>query len=192
MPRFSLVLFDLDGTLVDTAEDIAAALNATLVEAGWRALPTAAVIGYVGNGAAKLIERALLGGVRAVHGTDTNPDAIAIASHNFAAAKVGPIEANFSRCDFRAYAASGKLKPNSATLILTNPPLGMRVPVNNLRKLIGDLFTVAGRILRPGGRLVFASPLSPEDPPRAFRLVSRQSVDFGGFDCRIEKYVKQA
>lgn len=58
-PRFSLVLFDLDGTLVDTAEDIAAALNAALGEGGFPALPTPSVVGYIGNGAAKLVQRAL-------------------------------------------------------------------------------------------------------------------------------------
>ncbi|HEX3697782.1 MAG TPA: phosphoglycolate phosphatase [Polyangia bacterium] len=59
MPRFSLLLFDLDGTLVDTAEDIATALNATLAEAGVAPLPTERVIGFIGNGATRLIERAL-------------------------------------------------------------------------------------------------------------------------------------
>ena len=57
--RFSLVLFDLDGTLVDTAEDIAAALNAALGDRGFPTLPTPTVVGYVGNGAAKLVQRAL-------------------------------------------------------------------------------------------------------------------------------------
>ena len=56
---FSLIVFDLDGTLVDTAEDIAVALNATLLEAGFSTLPTAEVIGYVGDGAARLLQRAL-------------------------------------------------------------------------------------------------------------------------------------
>ena len=59
MPRFSLVLFDLDGTLVDTAHDIAGALNATLGEAGLRPLTTDSATRYIGNGAARLIERAL-------------------------------------------------------------------------------------------------------------------------------------
>src|SRR5262245_54675149 len=56
---FDLVVFDLDGTLADTAPDIARALNATLAEAG---LPTHALETakrFVGDGAAKLIERAL-------------------------------------------------------------------------------------------------------------------------------------
>jgi len=55
----SLILFDLDGTLVDSAPDIARALNATMAEVGVPALPLPRVVGYVGDGATKLVERAL-------------------------------------------------------------------------------------------------------------------------------------
>jgi phosphoglycolate phosphatase len=55
----SLIFFDLDGTLVDSAPDIARALNATMAELGVPALPVAQVVGYVGDGATKLVERAL-------------------------------------------------------------------------------------------------------------------------------------
>lgn len=57
--RPAAILFDLDGTLVDSATDLALAVNRCLQEFG---LPTAeevAVRGWVGNGAAKLVERAL-------------------------------------------------------------------------------------------------------------------------------------
>ncbi|MDB4980803.1 MAG: haloacid dehalogenase [Myxococcales bacterium] len=54
-----LVLFDLDGTLVDSAPDIAAALNAALVDLGQPPHPLPTVTGYVGDGAAKLVERAV-------------------------------------------------------------------------------------------------------------------------------------
>jgi len=60
--RFDLVLFDLDGTLVDSLPDIAAALNRTLQHAGQPALPPAQIAGYVGDGAAKLLQRALPAG----------------------------------------------------------------------------------------------------------------------------------
>jgi phosphoglycolate phosphatase len=53
-----LVLFDLDGTLVDSAPDIAAALNAALAELGQPTYPLPTVKTYVGDGAAKLVERA--------------------------------------------------------------------------------------------------------------------------------------
>lgn len=53
------VLFDLDGTLVDTAADIALALNRALAEQGLRALPVAAVRTMIGRGSAVLVARAL-------------------------------------------------------------------------------------------------------------------------------------
>ncbi|HVU50639.1 MAG TPA: HAD-IA family hydrolase [Polyangia bacterium] len=54
-----LVLFDLDGTLVDSAPDIAAALNAALAELGQPTHPLGTVTSYVGDGAAKLVERSV-------------------------------------------------------------------------------------------------------------------------------------
>jgi phosphoglycolate phosphatase len=56
---FPFILFDLDGTLVDSAPDIAAALNAALAEAGHPTVPPPTVINYVGDGATKLVERAI-------------------------------------------------------------------------------------------------------------------------------------
>ena len=55
-PRRTLV-FDLDGTLVDTAPDLAAAMNAVLKEAGRRELSLDTVRHLVGRGARRLIER---------------------------------------------------------------------------------------------------------------------------------------
>ena len=146
---------------------------------------------FCGSGL-ELVESALLGGVRAIHGTDLSAAAIAIARDNFAAARVKPVPANFVCRDFRDYAGGSGLGPNSVTLILTNPPMGMRVPVADLRGLMEYLFSVAATVLRPGGRLVLANPVSMKNPHRSFQLLSRQAVDFGGFDCRMEKYLKLA
>jgi predicted RNA methylase len=146
---------------------------------------------FCGSGL-ELVESALLGGVRGLHGTDLSAQAIDIARENFAAARVKPVPANFACCDFRDYAAGANLGPNSVTLIITNPPMGMRVPVGNLRGLMEDLFSVAATVLRPGGRLVLANPVSMAKAPRSFQLQSRQAVDFGGFECRMEKYLKLA
>lgn len=53
------VIFDLDGTLVDTVEDLTAALNQTLAELGLPPHPLMAVRAMVGGGLGKLLGRAL-------------------------------------------------------------------------------------------------------------------------------------
>lgn len=55
--RVSAILFDLDGTLVDTAGDIGAALDALLVENRHKALGEATARSLVGDGARALIEK---------------------------------------------------------------------------------------------------------------------------------------
>jgi phosphoglycolate phosphatase len=54
-----LVVFDLDGTLVDSSLDLAAATNALLSELGAATLAPAVIVGFVGEGAAVLVRRAL-------------------------------------------------------------------------------------------------------------------------------------
>lgn len=146
---------------------------------------------FCGSGL-ELIERVLLGGVRNVYGTDLSPDAVAIAEANFAAAKIESVAAKFVCCDFRDFAASERLQPRSVSLIVTNPPMGRRVPIGDLQGLIDDLFAVADTMLKPGGRLVFANPLPIGPYPPSLKLESRQVVDFGGFNCRLEMYRKLA
>jgi phosphoglycolate phosphatase len=53
------ILFDLDGTLVDTAPDIAAAVDATLRELDRPPLDAALVRSYIGRGVDVLLHRAL-------------------------------------------------------------------------------------------------------------------------------------
>jgi len=54
-----LVVFDLDGTLADTGEDLAGSVNRTLQSLGIPRRPDAEILGFVGDGVRKLIERAL-------------------------------------------------------------------------------------------------------------------------------------
>jgi phosphoglycolate phosphatase len=53
------IAFDLDGTLVDTAPDLLAALNVVLRETGLAPLPDEHVRGLLGGGARMMIERGL-------------------------------------------------------------------------------------------------------------------------------------
>jgi phosphoglycolate phosphatase len=54
-----LVVFDLDGTLIDSRRDLADAANALIVEGGGRPLPVDTIAGMVGEGAPLLVRRAL-------------------------------------------------------------------------------------------------------------------------------------
>ena len=56
--NYSAVLFDLDGTLLDSLEGIALAMNAVLSEQGWETHPTAAYATMVGDGIEEMVERA--------------------------------------------------------------------------------------------------------------------------------------
>lgn len=54
-----IIVFDLDGTLVDTAADLVATLNVILASEGLRPVPFAEARAMVGHGARVLIERGL-------------------------------------------------------------------------------------------------------------------------------------
>lgn len=59
MAKSPLIVFDLDGTLVDTAPDLVGALNYVLQREGLPLVPMASARSMIGAGARKLIERGL-------------------------------------------------------------------------------------------------------------------------------------
>jgi phosphoglycolate phosphatase len=61
-PRLSSVralIFDLDGTLIDSKQDLIHSVNAMLRELGRGELPAETISGYIGHGAPQLVARAL-------------------------------------------------------------------------------------------------------------------------------------
>lgn len=56
---FSVVVFDLDGTLANTAPDLTDALNHMLAQLGREPLPQAKVLGMIGRGVRVLVEKGL-------------------------------------------------------------------------------------------------------------------------------------
>ena len=77
--RFEGVLFDLDGTLVDSAEDMYMALNLTLSELAYPIVSHALVREWVGNGIDALVQRGLSGSYEI--SDNLEPEYVAKPSH---------------------------------------------------------------------------------------------------------------
>ena len=60
-----MILIDLDGTLIDTAPDLAASANKMLQDLGRPIYETEKVASWIGNGVSRLVKRALTGEMRA-------------------------------------------------------------------------------------------------------------------------------
>ena len=59
LKKIKLIIFDLDGTLIDSELDLAASVNAMLRHYGRKELPLEVIGTYIGDGAPMLIRRAL-------------------------------------------------------------------------------------------------------------------------------------
>jgi len=59
LESLKLIVFDLDGTLIDSRQDLCNSVNATLLNFGLKPLQDDAIASYIGDGAAMLIRRAL-------------------------------------------------------------------------------------------------------------------------------------
>ena len=91
------VLFDLDGTLLDTVADIALALNRTLAECGCKSLAENDVRRMIGRGSPILIERAAASQGRIIDDTTH-----AAMLQRLARLAVTAIKNSIRRCDPRS------------------------------------------------------------------------------------------
>jgi len=83
LPR--LVMFDLDGTLVDSVPDLAAAVDNTLADLGRAPAGVQQVRHWVGNGARVLVRRALAGDLEHAHVDDAQAEqALALFMQHYA------------------------------------------------------------------------------------------------------------
>ena len=70
-----LLIFDFDGTLIDSVPDLADATNAMLATLGKETYPIEAIRNWIGNGSRLLVERALVGKVDVLEGELTVEEA---------------------------------------------------------------------------------------------------------------------
>ena len=57
--RIRLLVFDLDGTLIDSAQDLCNSVNATLAHFGLKHIEDKQIAGFIGDGALMMVRRAL-------------------------------------------------------------------------------------------------------------------------------------
>lgn len=139
---------------------------------------------FAGSGA-ELIERALLGAARELHGTDLDARAIAAAKLNVERARVTNVR--LEQADARNHRIAG------LTLVVTNPPMGRRVL--RARGLSGVLCQVVRNVaaqLSRQGRMVWLSPF-PDATARAAADAGLQverlgPVDLGGFSAELQRF----
>ena len=70
-----LLIFDFDGTLIDSVPDLADATNAMLTTLGKTPYPIETIRNWVGNGSKVLVERALVGKIEVLEGELTVEEA---------------------------------------------------------------------------------------------------------------------
>ncbi len=114
MSRLRLVVFDLDGTLVDSLRDLAESANALLIESGGPVLPDESVARMVGEGAATLVARAFQAA-----GLPQPPGALARFLAIYDARLL-----TFTRPYAGMDEALGELGKRATLAVFTNKPLG--------------------------------------------------------------------
>jgi phosphoglycolate phosphatase len=83
-PRLQAALIDLDGTMVDTADDFTAGLNGMLAQFDAAETSREEVVGYVGKGSEHLIHSVLAQRFDASHAQDRFDEALAIYQEEYA------------------------------------------------------------------------------------------------------------
>ncbi len=136
--------------------------------------------------ATELIERAKLGRAKRLFGTDVDGNAVTLARLNLEAAHV---TAELTVADALTWQP-----PVAPTLILTNPPLGLRVHRGKAEALLVAFAGRAAELLAPGGRLVWISSF-PKQTAAALEAKGlkegfRQAIDMGGFDAELQAFTK--
>jgi phosphoglycolate phosphatase len=81
-----MVMIDLDGTLIDTVPDLAAAANRMLADLKRSAWDMAHYRAWIGNGVPRFVKRALTGEMQAEPDAKLNEQALALFSRHYAAA----------------------------------------------------------------------------------------------------------
>ena len=121
VPR--LLVFDLDGTLIDSQVDLANSINAMLAHLGKPELPHAVLLGYIGDGATMLVRRALGDPEGDVHDEQYVNEALEFFLAHY---RVHKLDFTYVYAGVaEALAAVRAEWPGIAMAVLTNKPVGV-------------------------------------------------------------------
>ncbi len=141
------ILFDLDGTLLSSLEDLTDAVNYTLAHYGCPSRTLQEIREFIGNGALRLIELSL-------PGKDTDPDAKEVLAfyqqyyRSHSNIKTAPYTGILEALE--------ELKKEYPLAIVTNKPHGAAVPL--CKEQFGDIYTLGeepGCPRKPAPDMVF-------------------------------------
>ena len=116
-----LIVFDLDGTLIDSRQDLCNSINAMLTHFGKPELPEAVIASYIGDGASMLVRRALGDPEGDIHDEEFVAEALAFFLDYY----------RMHKLDFtyvypgvmEALAAIQEARPEVLMAVLTNKPV---------------------------------------------------------------------
>lgn len=121
-----LLVFDLDGTLIDSAQDLCNSVNATLAEFDRSPLPDERIASYIGNGVRMLVRRAF-----ASEDGSTPDDALLTRAHDYFLAYYREHKLDYTYAYDGVFEALQALRtvhdqsdaPARAMAVLTNKPV---------------------------------------------------------------------
>jgi len=116
-----LIVFDLDGTLIDSRKDLCNSVNAMLDHFGRPELPEEVIAGYIGDGASMLVRRALGDPEGDVHDEEFVAEALRFFLEYY---KVHKLDYTYVYPGvMEALAAIRAARPETLMAVLTNKPV---------------------------------------------------------------------
>ena len=116
-----LIVFDLDGTLIDSRKDLCNSVNAMLDHFGRPKLPEEVIAGYIGDGASMLVRRALGDPEGDVHDEEFVTEALRFFLEYY---KVHKLDYTYVYPGvMEALAAIRAARPETLMAVLTNKPV---------------------------------------------------------------------
>jgi phosphoglycolate phosphatase len=130
-----LIIFDLDGTLIDSSKDLAIAMNATREHLGMAPIDPGLIYSYVGNGVRTLIQRAL--------GSEASKDLVD-KGHEFFLAYYGAHAVENTRLYPKVQETLEQLSAKHKLAILTNKPVEISYKIVNFLEIEKNFSRVYG------------------------------------------------